>query len=153
MLSILAVVTAVAGPLPPMSSDTPPPLPVPAERLSELKTDADIIAASRLADGSTVPSQLILPVIRNTREVVKYMVEHYPPTLRDRYDFEMPWAWVFVDDEGRPARSRIVKSSGRADFDSLAIGALRVARFGPASVRGVPVGVWVPMPIEMRTGA
>jgi TonB family protein len=132
-----------------MRPDTPPRLPIPAERLSELKSHADVVAASRLADGSPAPAQLTLPQLANKSEVLKYMLDHYPSDLRDGYDFEMPWAWLFVDEHGQPRDARIVKSSGRPGFDSLALAALRIARFEPALVAGKPLGVWVPLPIEV----
>ncbi|MGQ0814116.1 MAG: energy transducer TonB family protein [Gemmatimonadota bacterium] len=71
---------------------------------------------------------MVLPQLVNRIEVLKYMVRNYPPELRDRYDFEMPWAWLFVDEHGKPGEARIAKPSGRAAFDSLALAALRIAR-------------------------
>src|SRR5688500_4258411 len=114
MLHILAAFALTVAPMP---SDTPPALPIPVERLSELKSH-DVIAASRLADGSRAPAQITLPHLDNHGEVLKYMIEHYPPGLRDRYDFQMPWVWMHVDTEGRMREGRVVRSSGKPAFDS-----------------------------------
>ena len=146
MLDILAAFALTVAPMP---SDTPPALPVPVERLTEMKSHADVIAASRLMDGSRAPAQITIPHLDNRGEVLKYMIEHYPPGLRDRYDFEMPWVWMHVDTQGRMRDGRVVRTSGKPAFDSLAIAALRVARFTPAMLNGKPVGLWVPMPVQI----
>lgn len=137
------------SPLPVMPSDTPPPLPIPVESLSKMKSREDIITASRLANGKPAPATLVLPHLRNRADVLRYMIEHYPPALRGRADFDMPWAWMFVDVAGHTADARIIRSSGRAEFDSLALASLRIARFDPALVAGKAVAVWVPMPVQI----
>jgi TonB family protein len=148
MLSMLAAVVTMAA-IPPMRPDTPPPLPVPLERLAQIKSNADVIAASRLADGSPAPATLLLPHLQNTSEVLGFMVRHYPSELMGRSDFEMPWAWLLINREGLPVQVRILKTSGRAEFDSLAVSAVRRARFAPALLQGQPTAVWTPLPIEV----
>lgn len=149
MLAVLAFATVVLSPQAVMPSDTPPALPVTVESLSKLKSREDIIAASRLANGTPAPATLVLPYLKNRADVLRYMIEHYPAALRGRADFEMPWAWMFVDQAGRTADARIVRSSGKAEFDSLALGSLRIARFDPALIDGTAVAVWVPMPVQI----
>jgi len=148
MLSMIAAVVTIVA-IPPMRPDTPPPLPVPLERLAQIKSMADVIAASRLADGSPAPANLLLPRLLNTSEVLGFMVRHYPPELLGRSDFEMPWAWLLINAEGLPVQVRILKTSGRAEFDSLAVSAVRLARFAPASLQGQRTAVWTPLPIEV----
>jgi TonB family protein len=146
---MLTLFTAFALSFPAMASDTPPALPIPVERLTDMKTHADVIAASRLPDGSHPSGRITLPQLDNRADVLAYMIDHYPPELRDRHDFEMPWLWMLVDTEGRMRGGRVVKTSGKAAFDSLAIAALRVARFTPATLQGRPVDLWMPMPIQV----
>jgi TonB family protein len=146
---MLTIVAAFALAFPVMPSDTPPVLPVPAERLAEIKSVAGVIAASRLADGSAAPAEIKLPHLDNYAEVLKYMIEHYPTDLRDRHDFEMPWVWMHVDTLGRMRDGSIVRTSGKPAFDSLSIAALRLARFTPAMVHGQPVDLWMPMPVQV----
>jgi len=148
MIGILVVAALTWVAPKPVPVDTPPALPIPAERLSELKTREDIIGASRLTDGSRPPERLVLPQMSNSAAVLAYMLENYPPALRERADFEMPWGWLLVNELGAPEQVTIVKSSGKADFDSLSVNALRRARFKPALLDGRAVGVWTPMPIE-----
>ena len=146
MLDILAALALTVAPMP---ADTPPALPIPVERLADKKSHTDVIAASRLTDGSRAPAENTLPHLDNRSEVLKYMIEHYPPGLRDRHDFEMPWVWMLVDTRGRMRDGRVVRSSGKPVFDSLAIAALRLARFTPATLHGKPVDLWVPMPVQV----
>lgn len=146
---MLTIFAAFALSFPVMASDTPPALPIPVERLTEMKSHADVIAASRLPDGSHPSGRITLPQLDNRAEVLAYMIDHYPPALRDRHDFEMPWVWMLVDTQGRMRGGRVVKSSGKPAFDSLAIAALRVARFTPATLQGQPVDLWMPMPVQV----
>ena len=148
MLSLLTTLAIAIAPVQPAPSDTPPAMPIAAERLPQLKSNEDIIAASLLADGSPVPRKLVLPQLSNGAEVMQYMLEHYPNDLRDRYDFEMPWAWMHINERGEPTEARIVRSSGKAAFDSLSLNALLRSRFKPALIDGRAVAIWVPMPVQ-----
>lgn len=149
MLAVLAFAAVALAPLPVMPSDTPPPFPLRAEAIDQIKSAADVIAASRLANGMPAPATLILPRLQNRAAVLRYMIEHYPAGLRGRADFEMPWAWMLVDRAGHVGDARILRTSGKAEFDSLALGSLRIARFDPALVDGSAVAVWVPMPVQI----
>jgi TonB family protein len=146
---MLTLFAAFALSFPAMASDTPPALPIPVERLTEMKSHSDVIAASRLADGSHPSGRITLPQLDNRVQVLQYMIEHYPPGLRDRHDFEMPWVWMLVDSQGRMRAGRVVRTSGKRAFDSLAIAALRLARFTPATQEGKPVDLWMPMPVQV----
>lgn len=149
MLAVLAFAAVVLAPLPVMPSDTPPPFPLRAEAINRIKSSDDVIAASRLANGQPAPATLVLPHLRNRAEVLRYMIENYPAALRGRADFEMPWAWLHVDQAGRTADARIIRSSGKAEFDSLALASLRIARYLPALIDANAVAVWVPMPVQI----
>ena len=148
MLEILAVASVLTFTAAPMASDTPPAPPSVAA-LARMSSPAEITAASRLQNGAPAPADLILPQLANRVDVVRHMLEHYPPALRDRYDIEMPWVWLFVDRNGRAADMRIIKPSGRPAFDSLAVSALRIARFEPAMIDGKSVDVWIPLPVQV----
>jgi len=58
--------------------------------------------------------------------------------------------WVFVSDQGKALTSAIQRSSGFPAFDRTAISAARNARYDPAFENGIPLGVWVELPIQIR---
>ena len=57
---------------------------------------------------------------------------------------------VLVDDHGRPARVRLVRSSGRRILDRAAVRAVRAWRFVPGQRAGRPAAMWVEVPVSFR---
>lgn len=144
---IYAALTLAAAP--PMQVDTPPPLPVPATRLAELRTMQDVVAATLLADGSRAPADILLPELVNRHHTLEYIRVHYPAALRKKSGKGLPVAWMLVNEEGRVAKAHLVTSSGYAALDSLSLQVLTIAEFEPARLAGRPIGVWVPFPARI----
>ena len=135
--------------LPPMAPDTPPPLPVPAERVVALKTMEDVIGATVLADGSRAPAHLVLPQLSNRLHTLEFMRVHYPEKLRKKVSKKLAVAWVYIDEEGKTGEVSLVTSSGYPALDSLSLRVMQIAAFRPAQLDGKPVGVWVPFPARI----
>jgi TonB family protein len=146
MLTILTTFALTVTPLAVMRPDTPPPFPIAVETL---KSREDIIAASRLTNWTQAPSDLVLPQVTNSTQVLAYIANHYPANLRDSGISAMPWVWVFIDQRGIPASMSLLKTSGNAALDSLGLAALALARFEPALVAGRAVGLRTPIPIQV----
>lgn len=146
MIEVLAVALTLGTAPAPFPADTPPP--PPAAVLARLASMADVIAASRLESGAPLPAGIILPQLRNVRQVFEYMRVHYPDSLHD-VARGTPIAWLLIDERGTVVSSRIVVGSGRAALDTLSLGALGVAWFNPALIEGQPIRVWVPFPARV----
>jgi TonB family protein len=147
-LTLVSLALNLATPSP-MPSDTPPPLPVAADRLADLKTREDVVAVTLLEDGTPAPSALVLPELLNRRQTLEYMRVHYPQSMLDVLTTTLPVAWVHVNADGRVGGATLVIGSGHAELDSLSLAVLEVADFKPAHHKGQPVGVWVPFPARI----
>ena len=55
---------------------------------------------------------------------------------------------VFVDEQGKAARSQIHTSSGYPALDNAAAQIVEQMEFSPAMNRDKPVGVWIAQPID-----
>jgi TonB family protein len=148
ILAILPLALGLVAPAP-VPSDTPPAFPAPLSRLAELKSPADVIGVSLLADGSAAPATLVLPALFNRRHTLEYMRVHYPETMRKVVSNATPVAWMFVDEKGRVSQARLLTTSGYPALDSLSLGVLSIAEFTPAQHDKRPVGVWVPFPARI----
>jgi TonB family protein len=146
MLTILATLALTVAPLVAMRPDTPPPFPIAVETL---KSREDIIAASRLANWTQAPSDLVLPQLTNRTQVLAYITTHYPVGLRDAKNAAMPWGWALIDERGFPTGVSLLKTSGNAALDSLGLAALALARFEPAMIAGRAVSLRTPIPIQV----
>lgn len=60
--------------------------------------------------------------------------------------------WVFVEANGVPSNFRLEASSGDGSADAIAMTVAREMRFLPARIEGVPVSVWVALPVSFGTG-
>ncbi len=58
--------------------------------------------------------------------------------------------WIHVDEKGIVRDVRIGVSSGHSELDRIALRVARCSRFVPALNRGVPVPVWIQVPIYFR---
>ena len=89
----------------------------------------------------------VRPELTNSQEVQRLLMSEYPPLLRDAGIGGSPIVWFFTDETGRVTKTRLSKSSG---YEALDVAALRVGQrmlFTPAENRGVPVAVWVEIPL------
>jgi TonB family protein len=145
MLLALRLTVALLAPAP---SDTPP-APPSREALTQMRSLADIVAQSRLVDGTAAPAQLKLPRALNQRQVVGFILDNYPAALRELGSLESAYAWLLVDARGRVGNAAIAKSTGRDALDSLALRAVSITRFDPATLGSERIGVWMPYPITI----
>jgi TonB family protein len=113
---------------------------------------ADVIAVTRLSDGSPAPVQIRLPELLNRVQTIEFMLINYPESIRrDDTPRAAAIAWAFVDRTGRVADAQLLAGSGNATLDSLSLKVLGVALFKPATVGNDTVAVWVPYPVRVPT--
>lgn len=147
-MSLLIAFTSAFVALAPLPSDTPPTPPSIAA-IEAMSSEQDVVALARLADGSKAPAQLRLPTTANTSEVFDYLVQNYPPHRRDAGAPRVGYVWMLVSEAGRVADVQLLKGTGDAAFDSLALRVLTVFRFTPASLDAKAVAVWVAFPVQI----
>ena len=136
----------------PVAIDTPPPMPIKVAKLSELKTEDDLRAVALLDNGRAAPRDLIIPFLKNRREVLQFLVDNYPALLRSQEKTLTAYAWMHIDRTGSVTEMTLAKSSGDPEADAFAMKALRVVRFAPAMVvSGDSVGVWLPYPLDIAS--
>lgn len=133
----------------PFPSDTPPALPIAVNELTRLSTRSDVIAVSRLADGSPAPADIEMPELINRRQTLEYLRVHYPESMKSTVTKSPTIAWVFVNEQGRIADAYLVLPSGHPPLDSLSLNVLSVAEFKPAKAGGKRVGLWLPFPARV----
>ena len=71
----------------------------------------------------------------------------YPRTARRLREEGLVQVRVRVDEQGRPERYVIVRSSGHAQLDEAALETVRATRFRPYAENGVAQPFWVVMPL------
>jgi len=91
------------------------------------------------------------PQLINGREVERVLEQRYPARLREAGTGGTVVLYVFVDEDGRPARSQIRESSGYPQLDAAAADVVEEMKFSPAMNRDRPVGVWVLQRVEFKT--
>jgi TonB family protein len=126
-------------------SDTPPAMPS-ASQLAALRTEQDVRALAFTEDGRLAPTDLVLPAVKNRRQILSYVRAQYP-VLKDNHTQPQPTiAWLFIDGSGHARSIALTQSTGLPMFDSLALKMFTVAEFDPATVGGRAVGLWLPFP-------
>jgi TonB family protein len=88
-----------------------------------------------------------LPALLNAPEVTAAIQRIYPPHLVDAGVGGETVLRLWLDEEGRVARSMVSVSSGNRDLDALALRVSRDMRFRPARNRGEGVRVIVQIPV------
>ena len=136
----------------PMASDTPPARRIEAPAPRELRAVDDVVLTARLADGSRVPSAIVLPQLQNRSEVFGYLHANYPDTVKFGQPGVMPVAWVYIDETGATHHPVLIVGSGNGVFDSLALEVVKRARFAPAVVEKKITPVWVMLPVQLSRG-
>lgn len=124
---------------------------VPADtvrRRFRLRVDAGPPARVRVG-----PPVMCAPYFRNNDEVL-HALQLSVSELRERVDFStlrVTVVGLFIAADGLIDRTRVARSAGNTMIDAMAVNTLQlVARFDPALHDGLPVGVWVQVPVEMR---
>lgn len=95
---------------------------------------------------SDVPSYIprdVEPRMTNRREVQRVIQSRYPSMLREAGIGGTVQLYIFVDENGQPAKSQVQKSSGYPQLDQAAADVVKQMEFSPAMNRDKPVGVWV----------
>ncbi len=89
-----------------------------------------------------------LPVLLNTEDVTSAIQRRYPPGLAEQRFDRQAVLRLWLDEQGRVARSTLYRSSGQSQLDVLALSAGRLMRFSPAAAGDQPVRVIVLMPVR-----
>jgi len=91
------------------------------------------------------------PPEQGNREGCDSVLEReYTPALRSAGVEGEVRVWFHVDEKGIVRDVRIGVSSGHSELDRIALRVARCSRFVPALNRGVPVPVWIQLPIAFR---
>ncbi|MFQ5746236.1 MAG: energy transducer TonB [Gemmatimonadota bacterium] len=85
----------------------------------------------------------IEPRLKNRSEITRILKRLYPSFLKEAGIGGTVLLWVFVDEQGRPEKSQVNKSSGYPALDNAAAQVVEKMKFSPAMNRDKPVGVWV----------
>ena len=93
----------------------------------------------------------VRPELANREEVAQALTGNYPPLLRDAGISGQALVWILVNADGTVAKAEVKDGSGRAELDQAAIKVAKVMKFTPASNKGVPVPVWLQLPIVFHT--
>ena len=88
------------------------------------------------------------PRLKNGSEVRRVLERSYPSMLREAGIGGRVILWVFVDEDGKAARTQVQTSSGYAQLDAAAEQVAAEMEFSPAMNRDRPVGVWIAQPID-----
>jgi TonB family protein len=92
----------------------------------------------------------VRPEILNAPEIVRAMVQAYPPVLRDSGIGGTVVVFFFIDETGQVGNAVLERSSGQAALDQAALEIARLYRFKPALNRDQVVPVWVAFPLTFR---
>lgn len=87
------------------------------------------------------------PELTNQKDVERALVRHYPPGLAARGVGGTPIVWFHVGEDGNVRELQVSKTSGICAFDVAAMNVAAIMRFTPALVDGVPVPIWVEIPV------
>jgi TonB family protein len=85
----------------------------------------------------------------NTGDMVRAIQQYYPPALRRAGATGSVTVRMRVGVDGRPTEIHVLQSTDPR-FDDAAMQVVRRLRFEPARRSGVPVPVWVEVPIQWR---
>lgn len=109
--------------------------------------------AEPLSDFQPFHVEYTLPALLNRDEVTAAIERNYPVHLEDRRMEGAAVLQLWLDEQGRVARSALSRSSGTGELDRLALSVSRDMRFRPAMNRDEPVRVIVLMPVRFSVPA
>jgi TonB family protein len=90
------------------------------------------------------------PELLDLNGVQQALADNYPPALRDAGIGGRTLIWFLIDETGVVRKTQLKESSGRAELDSAALRLASQLRFRPAENDGVPVPVWVEIPVQFE---
>jgi len=112
-------------------------LPLPARASGE----ADLAAAPHFTPYEVAPKLI------NRDELMRALLQYYPPLLRDAGIGGTVVMWFYIDTAGRVLRTQVIESSGFPAFDEAAGKVAEQMRFTPALNRDQKIPVWVQLPV------
>jgi TonB family protein len=92
------------------------------------------------------------PELLNAGEVLRALLDGYPPMLRDAGVGGVAVVWFFVGTDGRALRTQIATSSGQKALDETALSVASIMRFRPHVRDGQVKQVWVEIPFVFGPG-
>ncbi|MFQ5530101.1 MAG: energy transducer TonB [Gemmatimonadota bacterium] len=104
---------------------------------------------------SDVPSYIprdVEPRLLNADELIQLARKRFPAELRKLRVSSKVGVFFFVSEKGEVTNVVIQDSSGYKSLDNVALEVARAGKFEPATIRDLPVGVWIVMPIHFDTG-
>jgi TonB family protein len=110
-------------------------------------------ASEPLSDFQPFHVEYTLPALLNGHEVTAAMERRYPDQLEGPRTERAAVLRLWLDEQGRVARSALSQSSGDRELDRLALSVSRDMRFRPAMNRDEPVRVIVLMPVRFNMAA
>jgi TonB family protein len=110
-------------------------------------------APEPLSDFQPFHVEYTLPALLNRDEVTAAIERSYPERLEGRRMEGSAVLQLWLDEQGRVARSALSRSSGERELDRLALSVSRDMRFRPAMNRDEPVRVIVLMPVRFSVPA
>jgi periplasmic protein TonB len=154
----------VAAPTPPVAPvpviervETPMPVATPAApaitvSLATPAPPAPAAAASAAVSAPPAPAAAAAPPAERQVQIsqVAYLtppVLSYPLAARRQREQGLVQVKVRVDEQGRPERYAVERSSGHPVLDDAALQTVRATRFKPYRENGVPMPFWVVMPL------
>lgn len=90
------------------------------------------------------------PQLTNRSEVEQALAREYPRHIRDAGIGSTVVVNFFINEMGETEEVQIGQSSGIDELDELALRIARLFEFTPARNEGVPVPVWIQLPIDLR---
>ena len=111
-----------------------------------------LLAAGCARSGLPKPSAAApQPPEQANREACDGVLEReYTPGLRSAGVEGEARVWLHIDEKGNVTDVRIGVSSGHSKLDRIALRVARCGRFAPALNNGLPVAIWIQVPIEFR---
>lgn len=94
---------------------------------------------------------MIHPRLLNREQVARTLERTYPPLLRDAGIAGTVIVHFMIDADGSVLRRELGRSSGHDALDAAALAVAAEMQFAPAYNRGLPVRVWVAVPVVFRT--
>ena len=152
--AVSALVIAAACEMPAPTESDPGPDPTtapPAAALEDAGTGVEGVDSPTDEDGPRFIAYDVAPRLTNASEVAGALEREYPPLLKEAGIGGEVIVWLYIDEEGKVAQSRIrSEPPGTSGHDALDAAALSVAdemEFTPAQNRDKVTAVWVQIPI------
>ena len=128
-------------PLPVVSLPVAPSPYLAAYEVPPVSPDASVMERPQFVDHT------LRPELANRWEVRTTLAHEYPTDLKDAGIGGVAVVYVFVNTDGSVSEAVMKTSTGHEALDRAALRAARRARFLPASIEGVPVGIWIEMQV------